>query len=332
MDAMDMDDLDAGAAEEISAVDLEMPDDSDIDMGELEVEDDLGDEELQAVSVDGEELEAMELDDGISGDGEFQAVPDVDLDDVDLEDIGLDDGGLDSSLVDEPIELDLDSPPLDDLEDDPGFSAMPDVNVDELDLEQELDLETVSGTDDLEDVDLDDDRDAWAGTELDDDEVEALQNGYDEDNVLPGLDDPDFEVMPGRMDAREDVVELNIADLEESQPRRAMHGNVPMGMEDALELPPDTIERAETRGVMTGTPTLGEDVLLSIPRKVNVEMGSVDLNGQELMSLTNGAVVQLGRMAGDPVQLVLEGRVIADGEIVLINGKNLGVRIVSIRR
>jgi flagellar motor switch/type III secretory pathway protein FliN len=35
---------------------------------------------------------------------------------------------------------------------------------------------------------------------------------------------------------------------------------------------------------------------------------------------------------GDPVELVLEGRTIAQGEIVLINGRNLGVRILSLRK
>ena len=73
-------------------------------------------------------------------------------------------------------------------------------------------------------------------------------------------------------------------------------------------------------------------VLMSIPRKINVEMGAVTLNGREIMDLSYGSVVQLNQVVGDPVELVLEGRPIAQGEIVLINGRNLGVRIVSLHK
>jgi flagellar motor switch protein FliN/FliY len=61
-------------------------------------------------------------------------------------------------------------------------------------------------------------------------------------------------------------------------------------------------------------------------------MGSVTLNGQDLMRLAYGSVVQLNQTVGDPVELVLEGRTIARGEVVLINGRNLGVRIVSLQK
>jgi len=61
-------------------------------------------------------------------------------------------------------------------------------------------------------------------------------------------------------------------------------------------------------------------------------MGSVTLNGNDLMKLAYGSVVQLSHTVGDPVELVLEGQTIAQGEIVLINGRNLGVRILSLRK
>ena len=77
---------------------------------------------------------------------------------------------------------------------------------------------------------------------------------------------------------------------------------------------------------------ISSEILLSIPHEVSVEMGSVTLNGKDILELNYGSVVQLNRTLGEPVDLVLEGRQIAQGEIVLINGKNLGVRILAVTK
>lgn len=75
---------------------------------------------------------------------------------------------------------------------------------------------------------------------------------------------------------------------------------------------------------------ISKEILLSISHQVSVELGSVTLNGKELMDLTYGSVIPLERVVGEPVDLVLENKTIAQGEVVLINGKNLGVRIVAL--
>jgi flagellar motor switch protein FliN/FliY len=61
-------------------------------------------------------------------------------------------------------------------------------------------------------------------------------------------------------------------------------------------------------------------------------MGAVSLQGRDLRGLAYGSVVQLNRTVGEPVDLLLDGRTIAQGEIVLINGKNLGVRILALNK
>jgi flagellar motor switch/type III secretory pathway protein FliN len=50
------------------------------------------------------------------------------------------------------------------------------------------------------------------------------------------------------------------------------------------------------------------------------------------LNLSHGSVVPLNRAAGEPVDLTLDGKTIAQGEIVVINGRNLGVRIVSVSK
>jgi flagellar motor switch protein FliN/FliY len=77
---------------------------------------------------------------------------------------------------------------------------------------------------------------------------------------------------------------------------------------------------------------VSQDILLSIPHMLSVQVGTVSLEGRDVANLAYGSVVQLNRAAGEPVDLLLDGKAIARGEIVLINGKNLGVRIVALSK
>jgi flagellar motor switch/type III secretory pathway protein FliN len=77
---------------------------------------------------------------------------------------------------------------------------------------------------------------------------------------------------------------------------------------------------------------VSQDILLTIPHKISVQMGQVNLIGKDIRNLAYGSVVQLNRTVGEPVDLLLDGRSIAQGEIVLINGKNLGVRILALNK
>lgn len=76
--------------------------------------------------------------------------------------------------------------------------------------------------------------------------------------------------------------------------------------------------------------SLGSEVLLNMPHQLQVEVGRTSLTGAEITQLTYGSVIELGKKAGDPVDLVLNNKVVAQGEIVLINQQQLGVRIISI--
>jgi flagellar motor switch/type III secretory pathway protein FliN len=82
---------------------------------------------------------------------------------------------------------------------------------------------------------------------------------------------------------------------------------------------------------MTGS-LLGNDILMAVSHQISVQLGSLSLNGKELMDISYGSVLPLERVIGEPVDLVLENKTIAQAEVVLINGKNLGVRIVALNR
>lgn len=73
----------------------------------------------------------------------------------------------------------------------------------------------------------------------------------------------------------------------------------------------------------------GAEVLNDIPLQIAVEVGRVSLTADELVSLKVGHVFDLNRVSGEPLDLSVNGRIVARGELVEVDG-NLGVRIVNL--
>jgi flagellar motor switch protein FliN/FliY len=71
------------------------------------------------------------------------------------------------------------------------------------------------------------------------------------------------------------------------------------------------------------------DLLLDVPLDVTVELGRNRMTIQELLALSPGAVLELDKIAGEPLDIVVNDRLIARGEAVVINDK-FGIRITDI--
>ena len=71
------------------------------------------------------------------------------------------------------------------------------------------------------------------------------------------------------------------------------------------------------------------DLLLDIVLKVNVELGRSSMPVREILSLGPGSVVELDKMAGEPVDVSINGTLIARGEVVVVDEK-FGVRVTEI--
>ena len=71
------------------------------------------------------------------------------------------------------------------------------------------------------------------------------------------------------------------------------------------------------------------DLLLDIPLNITVELGRTRLRIQELLDLGQGSVVELDRIAGEPADIMVNGRRVAHGEIVVLNDR-YAVRVVAI--
>ncbi len=71
------------------------------------------------------------------------------------------------------------------------------------------------------------------------------------------------------------------------------------------------------------------DLLLDIPLEVSVELGRVNLAVRELLEIGTGSIIELHKTAGEPVEVLVNGKLIARGEVVVVED-NFAVRITEI--
>ncbi len=71
------------------------------------------------------------------------------------------------------------------------------------------------------------------------------------------------------------------------------------------------------------------DMLLDIPLKVTVELGRTKKTIKDILDLSTGSIVELDKLAGEPVDILVNGKLIAEGEVIVID-ENFGVRVTDI--
>lgn len=88
-------------------------------------------------------------------------------------------------------------------------------------------------------------------------------------------------------------------------------------------------EFAETKGRPSGTDEVKLDVILDVPVTVSLEIGRTKINIRNLLQLNQGSVVELDRFAGEPMDVLVNGTLVAHGEVVVVNDK-FGIRLTDI--
>ena len=78
-------------------------------------------------------------------------------------------------------------------------------------------------------------------------------------------------------------------------------------------------------------PGLGRNyqMLADIPVRLSVEVGSTSMKLSELMDLAEGSVVELDRQAAELLDILVNGTLVAKGEVVTVNGR-FGIRVVEV--
>ncbi len=99
--------------------------------------------------------------------------------------------------------------------------------------------------------------------------------------------------------------------------------------EDGVQ--PAPLEELEDEGVpkkqYDGAPEL--DVILDIPVSISMEVGNTQIPIRNLLQLNQGSVIELDRLAGEPLDVLVNGTLIAHGEVVMVNDK-FGIRLTDV--
>lgn len=81
--------------------------------------------------------------------------------------------------------------------------------------------------------------------------------------------------------------------------------------------------------IKPGPPVQSLDFILDIPLKVTVELGRTKMAIREILQLAQGSVVELSKFAGEPLEVLVNDKLIARGEVVVVNEK-FGIRLTDI--
>ncbi|SFA73947.1 MULTISPECIES: flagellar motor switch phosphatase FliY [unclassified Bacillus (in: firmicutes)] len=102
----------------------------------------------------------------------------------------------------------------------------------------------------------------------------------------------------------------------------AGYGGAPANVQPAVfsNFEPYQLQEAESKNL---------DMLLDIPLQVTVELGRTKRSVKEILELTTGSIIELDKLAGEPVDILVNNRLIAKGEVVVID-ENFGVRVTDI--
>lgn len=71
------------------------------------------------------------------------------------------------------------------------------------------------------------------------------------------------------------------------------------------------------------------DIILDIPVTISMEVGSTSITIRNLLQLNQGSVIELDRLAGEPLNVLVNGTLIAHGEVVVVNEK-FGIRMTDV--
>lgn len=98
-------------------------------------------------------------------------------------------------------------------------------------------------------------------------------------------------------------------------------------------MPPRNVQQAQFSDLAPGGMTVPDNpnlnLLLDIPLKVTVELGRTQRLIKDILELSQGSIIELDKLAGEPVDILVNNKLIAKGEVVVID-ENFGVRVTDI--
>ncbi len=115
--------------------------------------------------------------------------------------------------------------------------------------------------------------------------------------------------------------------MSEEEPGNENEAGTEPGADDVSAAVLDELDAGAGTGGASANPDL--EVVLDIPVKISMEVGSTQISIRNLLQLNQGSVIELERLAGEPLDVMVNGTLIAHGEVVVVNEK-FGLRVTDV--
>lgn len=107
------------------------------------------------------------------------------------------------------------------------------------------------------------------------------------------------------------------------------HNDGSAGVKKSGQIPVQPVQFAALRENDSGSAPHNIDLIMDVPLDISVELGKTRKTIRDILELHQGAIIQLDKLAGEPVDMLVNGKLIAKGEVVVID-ENYGIRITTI--
>ncbi len=111
--------------------------------------------------------------------------------------------------------------------------------------------------------------------------------------------------------------------------QEGIYDNIPSNVKKGEQLTVQPVQFAPLRESSVAQTPQNIGLIMDVPLDVTVELGKTTKTIKDILDLHQGAIIQIDRMAGEPVDLMVNGKLIAKGEVVVID-ENYGIRITTI--
>lgn len=135
----------------------------------------------------------------------------------------------------------------------------------------------------------------------------------DEEVVQEEQSSPDAAAPEGDQAAMDDWADA----LEESGDVTSSEDASPAGLQNLQD------------DALPGDEEFNLDVILDVPVTISMEIGQTKISIRNLLQLNQGSVIELDRLAGEPLDVLINGTLIAHGEVVVVNEK-FGIRLTDV--
>ncbi|MDR2581074.1 MAG: flagellar motor switch protein FliN [Fibromonadaceae bacterium] len=155
---------------------------------------------------------------------------------------------------------------------------------------------------------------------------------FPDQKILVILDDSLLSGIKAKVSSKADLgADTSLASLGLSSSASApAAGSVPAAVGDGTPVaPPAIFTPQHTGGVFGSTGNKALDLLMDIELPIVIELGRAQMSLKRILELGPGAIVEMDRLAGEPVDILINGKVVARGEVVVVD-ENFGVRILSL--